>query len=1261
MEETLYKWLMTGNTLLAVFTGMNWAKRSFVFSNMRVLFLCCFFSFTAVSITLGNEGWPEVFNPYRIQTLHFELNTNDWETLKQDTNTSFPEQVFRTPALMWANGETNKLLVQIRQGKDDPIPSFENPQKVGLKVDINDLVPGQEWHGLKKLSLENGNGGSGVLREGVAMNLHRLASEYGIYDYPSGYATWVRVIVNETYQGLYSLPEQRDKQFLRNRGMYKPCAVWLYEYNTLPILDTTVATNNSPTFDALCFPPFNDLCPQPSNPDVALGMESTLEEWVDMRALLTLAAIESFIAYGDGLFTKGNKNVFATDFHPAMQQKRKYFAWDLDSGFSDTDWDIYSGGPGQQANRKYQTEILGHYWFRDVYRHVYSDLLNGPLSLPVLNRFIDELEAALTPYIEEDPYLEESGEFDAVRQFFTNRIMSVRSQIGVLTAPPVFNQNGGEIISGFQLSLSHTNATGTIYYALDGSDPRALGGAIQGIPYTEPLTLTNSTHITCRVLSETNWSALRQETFSIAAQAGSIKITEIMYNPLPSPAGTDAGDYEFIELKNTGTSPVNLSGCFFSGIGYMFAPGTMVDPGEILVLVKHPLAFAERYPGIVFHGVYWGGLSGTGEKIRLKDANGNNIFSVEYDDDPPWDQGANGFGHSLVNLNPDGDPDHPDHWRASTAIHGSPGADDPAPPYQTGVVINEILAHTDPPLEDAIELYNPTTNDIDIGGWYLSDHMDLLDSARALLRKYRIPENTIIPAGGYKVFYEADFNPGITNSNALVAFALSSLGEEVWLSSADESGDLTGHIVGFRFGATDNGVSMGRHPTHAGTDIAMLESHSFGVSDPASAADFRTGMGAANAIPRQGPLIISELMYHPAEGDQEFVELYNISPDPVDMAGWTLGGADYVFPSNSLIEPNELLVLLATTNISVEAFRAAQQVPANVPVLQHAFDLQNSGESLELSKPNDSLLDPAILVDRVRYNDRSPWPTEADGQGPSLEQVFPFRYSNDPQNWRTVVHGGTPGRMGIFTSGIAITTNSTWKHSAYGNNPGTAWRSPDYIDSGWASGDGDFGLAEAPDDSKLTFIPTITAPVTTYFRKDFIINDEPGLLTQLELHADYNDGFVAYINGQEVARRSMPPGPPEPDTLAYPHAGGTVETIDLLPYTNTLVKGGNLLAVELHQAAIMDADLIWNARLTYQTGPSGNALRISAIDWEPGGNLILEWNSISGQTYYVQSSEDLLSWTNASSPLEAVSAASQHIHPVSPEASNGFYRIMSPE
>jgi hypothetical protein len=96
-------------------------------------------------------------------------------------------------------------------------------------------------------------------------------------------------------------------------------------------------------------------------------------------------------------------------------------------------------------------------------------------------------------------------------------------------------------------------------------------------------------------------------------------------------------------------------------------------------------------------------------------------------------------------------PDQGNRWRASTHPGGSPGADDPTPSIAP-IVISEILAHTDPPQQDSIELHNPTGTNVNIGGWFLTDEPDTP-------AKFRIPNNTIIPAGGRIYFDADDFNP----------------------------------------------------------------------------------------------------------------------------------------------------------------------------------------------------------------------------------------------------------------------------------------------------------------------------------------------------------------------------------------------------------------------------------------------------------------------------------------------------------------------
>jgi hypothetical protein len=236
--------------------------------------------------------------------------------------------------------------------------------------------------------------------------------------------------------------------------------------------------------------------------------------------------------------------------------------------------------------------------------------------------------------------------------------------------------------------MSLTNDGGrqlTIYYTIDGSDPRLEGtGGVspQTKMYNGPLVLTTTTQIKARTLEDSKlssaaepvWSALNEATFRVVEQDSQLRITEIMYNPLTG------NEYEFIELQNIGNSKLDLSGAYFEGILFTFPTGMPpVAPNGYVLLVRNAEAFAERYPGVEFDGVYDGQLSNKGERITLKNQDDNLIITVAYSDNTGWPISPDGRGDSLVLSNPAGDPDDPKNWRASGQIHGSPGAIDPGP------------------------------------------------------------------------------------------------------------------------------------------------------------------------------------------------------------------------------------------------------------------------------------------------------------------------------------------------------------------------------------------------------------------------------------------------------------------------------------------------------------------------------------------------------------------------------------------------------
>jgi hypothetical protein len=299
----------------------------------------------------------------------------------------------------------------------------------------------------------------------------------------------------------------------------------------------------------------------------------------------------------------------------------------------------------------------------------------------------------------------------------------------------------------------------------------------------------------------------------------------------------------------------------------------------------------------------------------------------------------------------------------------------------------------------------------------------------------------VIPAYGFKVFYEIQFNNDIDG----VPFSFSSAkGDQAYLSQMTTNGQLTGYRAVAKFGPAENGVSFGRYVNSAGTvDYPAMSALSFGTSVTAQSPTnqitvFRTGQGATNPYPKVGPVVISEIMYHPPDigtNDnviEEFIELHNPGPglvllyDPAHPTNtWRLRDAvDFDFPQNTSIPAGGYVLVVSFDPYSNPSELAQFQMKygSNSTVLgPYSGKLDNSSDSVELYKPDppqttggDIGLVPYVLVEKVVYQDRAPWPTNADGLGYSLQRVSMTGYANDPTNW--LAAAPTPGPYGLTDS-----------------------------------------------------------------------------------------------------------------------------------------------------------------------------------------------------------------------------------------------------
>ena len=257
--------------------------------------------------------------------------------------------------------------------------------------------------------------------------------------------------------------------------------------------------------------------------------------------------------------------------------------------------------------------------------------------------------------------------------------------------PPVFSQRGGQVSAGYGLTLSPGAQTGTIFYTLDGTDPRAIGGAAVGTAYTMPIVVNAPVLVRTRFRSSALvWSAIDEAAFTIypPATAANLVVTKVHYHPpgltaAESAAGYTADDYfEYMELMNIGATTLDLTGVTLSdAVTFAFYGSsiTTLAPGARVLVVANAGAFSMRYGGgLPVAGAFTGSFHNSGELVRVLGAGGAAIKQFTYDDLTPWPTAADGSGSVLVLVNPAANPD-PNvaaNWRASYVPGGVPGAVD---------------------------------------------------------------------------------------------------------------------------------------------------------------------------------------------------------------------------------------------------------------------------------------------------------------------------------------------------------------------------------------------------------------------------------------------------------------------------------------------------------------------------------------------------------------------------------------------------------
>ncbi len=353
------------------------------------------------AVEAGAAECAHLDDPLQVLDFHLTMAPADWEVVRRDDTFSIER-----PAI-FSCGDEPGVAARVRRKFRPALPDDENPIKVSLKVDFDD--DGGRWHGLNKLSLENGVGKGGLvtLKEGVSWQIMARAGVVA-----SG-GSWVRVHMNGRYLGVYTRVEEVDKRFLKRHLGEDDYFLYKVDYNLREgYRRLTREGERDPYVDALCFPPFARECDPPPE-----GFAS-LRERLDLRQFFTMAAANAILGNFDSLLFNVNNFYWYNSPRP-----RFVFPWDLDLLM----WEDYlNDDPHLPPNfSEYQKLLFADEALRAEFDAILLRLIEDSCRPEVIDGLLDEIARDVGPIIDTDPWGAVEGgaaaEIERIRSWFRRR------------------------------------------------------------------------------------------------------------------------------------------------------------------------------------------------------------------------------------------------------------------------------------------------------------------------------------------------------------------------------------------------------------------------------------------------------------------------------------------------------------------------------------------------------------------------------------------------------------------------------------------------------------------------------------------------------------------------------------------------------------------------------------------------------------------------------------------------------------------------
>lgn len=282
-------------------------------------------------------------------------------------------------------------------------------------------------------------------------------------------------------------------------------------------------------------------------------------------------------------------------------------------------------------------------------------------------------------------------------------------------------------------------------------------------------------------------------------------------------------------------------------------------------------------------------------------------------------------------------------------------------------------------------------------------------------------------------------------------------------------------------------------------------------------------------------------------------------------------------------------LLLATLCVALSAFIASGQTIRINEVMS-----SNSGALTDIDGDNPDWIElfnagsSAINLNGFGLSDKKAQP---------FQWIFP-NFQVNPGEYLLVYASGKDRREAPDYWNTLISKGDDWKYIAPTVEPATNWRFFEFNDNSWPTGKSGFGFGDDDDNTKLTNATCV------FLRKKFTITN-PADVTQLVLHMDFDDGFVAYLNGKEIARANMDGRGEFPafntfannqhEALIY--QGLTPEKYVISNPSSALKAGENILAIQVHNVYATSTDFSAIPFLSVSTtAPPANPSIIASLN-----------------------------------------------------------------